>query len=72
MKFYQNKGGYIFITRNVNYGELGCALIALSKDGLHNKNLDGLSLLDMVNFLLNKNGVVRFCEKGLILNPDIK
>lgn len=58
--------------RDVKYEELGCALIALTKDELHNENLDSTSLLDMVNFLLNRNGTVRFCEKGLILNPITK
>lgn len=44
MKFYQNKGVYIFMTRNVNYEELGCALIASSKDELHNESLKGILL----------------------------
>lgn len=58
--------------RDINYEELGCALIALSKDELHNESLKGILLSDLVNLLFNKNGVVRFCEKGLILNPITK
>lgn len=58
--------------RDINYEELGCALIALTKDELHNENFDDLSLLDLVNLLFNKHGVVRLCEKGLILNPITK